>query len=163
MKKLLLLPLFLTSCAFTLDPVEKAIQESDPEQLEISLQQKISEQGPLTDRQLAKYLNFAEKIIEKRADTKWWDKFCPEHRSDKVPLAILIGFLGMGLPTLIKLWKNDFLTYHDDKYVRGIQKASFITAFALLILGIKEQSDNRNKNIQLYDNALEIKQTLYNV
>ena len=81
--------------------------------------------------------------------------------SEKIHSAILVGSFGLGLPTLIKLARNDFRTYSTDKYIGVIQAGSFIAAFSLLIWSIKYQHESRNQNINS-DLALEIKQTICN-
>jgi len=86
----------------------------------------------------------------------------PEFKSsEKIHTAILVGSFGLGLPTLIKLARNDFRTYSTDTYIKVIQAGSFIAAFSLLMWSIKYHHESRSQNINT-DRALDIKQMICN-
>ncbi len=162
MKKLFLLSLFITLNTSSLDPIETAIKESDPDQLAVALKNKVAEIGPLSDRQIAKYLDFAEKIIEKRADTKWWDRFCPDYQSGKAALAAGIFCIGLLAP-IIYIIQKDEITRHERNIMHSIQGASAIVSIILFAFAVKDINAYKQKNIQLYENALEIKQMIYSI
>ena len=56
MKKILCI-LALSTKLIALDSVEKAISETDLQQVKVALNQRIATQGPLTKREYKKYLN----------------------------------------------------------------------------------------------------------
>jgi hypothetical protein len=162
MKKLMFLSVLFTLNVYALDSIETAIMESDPQQLEIVLNQYIADHGPLKERQVSKYLDFAQNILNKRYETKWWDKFWPDYRSGKLGLGALLMWAGIVAPVIYTL-QNDKMTDQDVKIMHSLQSTSIITSLILVTLGIRDLNAYKQKNIQLYDNALEVKQIIYNV
>lgn len=162
MKKLLLLLLALAPSISALDPIEKAIRESDPEQLMIALPNKTPEKIGLTQQRISHYIDLAETIIAKRQTTVYCDSLNTK-RSPKIPLAAFIAVMGMGLPVFKGLFTGDHLISKSDQQLFAIVRpTSFIISCILFCMGLAEEKEEKQRNIQLYDNAIEIKQILRN-
>jgi len=130
MKKIWLLLLFCSLKIFSYDAIERAIMDSDPEQVAFELKNISRKNGPLSER----------KIIKERTVTAF---IC----SPKISLSFFVLMLGMGLPTFVKLLRQDYRTFaHQEALYDSIGYSSVVIAGILLFMGITEERDARNTN-----------------
>ena len=69
--------------------------------------------------------------------------------------------MGIFAPLMYTVHKET-ITNHDINIIHSIQGASAIVSIILFAFAVKDINAYKQKNIQLYENAIEIKQMIYN-
>lgn len=159
MKKIWATTLFFCSYLYPSNELEKAILESHLLEAKVALQSYIAEKGSFTDRQLIKYSDLAQNVINKRRDTVYLNKIRPETTS---PYSWIGG--GGVILSCIFIYitmSNSSMPYDKKNKIISSLLGTTLISLGLVAIGEIDHSETQEKIKQQYEDALHIKQLIY--